>query len=82
MGYYDAPSAKKKKSIDAKLGRELTFFHAVGSESPQHPAGPRCGSQRPGRHLGEGDPSLVSSDKARFAFSACREKLKGGGTLQ
>lgn len=49
--------------MDAKLGKELSFFNVVGSESAQHLSGPRCRSQHLGWHLDGGSPSLVRSDR-------------------
>lgn len=52
-----------EKPIDAKLGKELSFFNVVGSESTQHLSGPRCRSQQLSQHLDKGNPSLVRSNR-------------------
>lgn len=38
-------SIHEEKSVDEKLGKELSFLSVFGSESPQHLSGMRCRSQ-------------------------------------
>lgn len=52
-----------RKINRCKLGKELSFFNVIGSESTQHLSGPRCTSQQLGQHLDEGNPSLVRSNR-------------------